>query len=344
MKIKKIFSTVISIAICLSVLSINVNADNYMDNNVSVNSSTNMYDELTEDNTSFTENSIDTYEVEYVDMFENTYKTNFTLPVGNGGGINLCSTLNWTVKAGGISRTSSEWELMVGDFIDFDLTFSPALESSELKIGLYNVNTKKTQYISHSGGKIKGKYFIKTDGTYKLEIKNTSIEDVSVSGTVNFAILKDIGVRLCSQEKSNWCWAACSEMVSEYYGYPTTQTDIVTEVKKGIVNVSGSPEDIKNAIEFATSNKYTTPGSYKAASGISDISNQINNLKPVIMFFVVNGENHVCVATAVDKNGIYVKYNNPAPMNIGQVCHKKYSELISDSSNKYTQYMTISAK
>lgn len=39
-----------------------------------------------------------------------------------------------------------------------------------------------------------GKYYIKTAGTYKLEVKNSSSEAVSVTGTVNFAILTDIGV------------------------------------------------------------------------------------------------------------------------------------------------------
>lgn len=133
-------------------------------------------------------------------------------------------------------------------------------------------------------------------------------------------------------------------MVSEYYGYSTTQTSIVSKVKGSVVNETGSPTDIKNAVEYATLIVYTTSGSYTSATEISNISNQIKTSRPVIMFFVNSAGNHVCVATAVDNSGTYVKYNNSSPLNSGKVYHKKYSELITDSTNKYTQYMTVSKK
>lgn len=81
-------------------------------------------DNLLEDNsiisTDISENPYD-IDVEYENTFENTYNTLSE----NNGGISTYSTLNWSVKAAGTTRSTSEWTLKVGDFIDFDLTFPP---------------------------------------------------------------------------------------------------------------------------------------------------------------------------------------------------------------------------
>lgn len=46
------------------------------------------------------------------------------------------------------------------------------------------------------------------------------------------------------QHQSQWCWAACIEMVFRYYGYSVSQERIVRETWGQIVNLPGQPDQI----------------------------------------------------------------------------------------------------
>src|SRR5690242_14048954 len=46
------------------------------------------------------------------------------------------------------------------------------------------------------------------------------------------------------QHQSEWCWAACLEMVFRYYGFHVSQQQIVQETWGTIVNLPGSPQQI----------------------------------------------------------------------------------------------------
>ena len=46
------------------------------------------------------------------------------------------------------------------------------------------------------------------------------------------------------QYLSQWCWAACIEMVFRYYGFRVSQARIVQETWDSIVNLPGSPRQI----------------------------------------------------------------------------------------------------
>ena len=46
------------------------------------------------------------------------------------------------------------------------------------------------------------------------------------------------------QHLSQWCWAACIEMVFRYYGFHVPQARIVSETWGGIVNLPGRPDQI----------------------------------------------------------------------------------------------------
>ncbi|MEY8689180.1 MAG: papain-like cysteine protease family protein [Leptothrix sp. (in: b-proteobacteria)] len=46
------------------------------------------------------------------------------------------------------------------------------------------------------------------------------------------------------QHLSQWCWAACIEMVFTYYGHPVQQERIVSETWGAIVNLPGQPGQI----------------------------------------------------------------------------------------------------
>jgi Papain-like cysteine protease AvrRpt2 len=46
------------------------------------------------------------------------------------------------------------------------------------------------------------------------------------------------------QKRSNWCWAACIEMIFRYYGYSVSQDQIVLETWGTIDNLPGNPQQI----------------------------------------------------------------------------------------------------
>jgi hypothetical protein len=46
------------------------------------------------------------------------------------------------------------------------------------------------------------------------------------------------------QHQTQWCWAACIEMVFRYYGYIVPQAAIVQQTWGGIVNLPGQPAQI----------------------------------------------------------------------------------------------------
>lgn len=46
------------------------------------------------------------------------------------------------------------------------------------------------------------------------------------------------------QEDSQWCWAACIEMVFRYYGYRVRQQRIVSDTWGSLVNMPGRPDQI----------------------------------------------------------------------------------------------------
>ncbi len=54
---------------------------------------------------------------------------------------------------------------------------------------------------------------------------------VAIDNSVFVAMLDEsIEDCVCMQEKDNWCWAACIEMILEYYGIYESQSDIVSYV------------------------------------------------------------------------------------------------------------------
>ena len=83
-------------------------------------------------------------------------------------------SINWTVAPNKTIRSANEYSLKAGDIINFDIAISPAMDTSELKIGIYNIDTRTSTYLSHTSTSLSGKYTIRTDGNYKIIVKNLS--------------------------------------------------------------------------------------------------------------------------------------------------------------------------
>lgn len=61
-----------------------------------------------------------------------------------------------------------------------------------------------------------------------------------------FAASKTLGVSEIDQNKTEWCWAACSEMIGKYYdsGSNRDQYDLVEYIKGNTDNQPGNTSNI----------------------------------------------------------------------------------------------------
>ena len=61
---------------------------------------------------------------------------------------------------------------------------------------------------------------------------------------LNSAIAHVTAAAVGGQHMTQWCWAACIEMVFRYYGFAVPQARIVADTWGGIVNLPGQPQQI----------------------------------------------------------------------------------------------------
>lgn len=88
-----------------------------------------------------------------------------------------------------------------------------------------------------------------------------------------------LSVPAYQQEQSNWCWAACSKSIIQYFkGASPTQSNIVKFVFGSVVNQGATASQTQSALANwnVTSSKLLSPLSYAA------VQSQINNNHPII--------------------------------------------------------------
>ena len=93
---------------------------------------------------------------------------------------------------------------------------------------------------------------------------------------------KTLSVTACTQEKNNWCWAACTKMLLGYYGEDISQEEIVKSVKgtNTAEDVTGTSLEVKDFL-----NSYMGLTSFKNNSGtFATIKTRISVGSPVILF------------------------------------------------------------
>lgn len=111
--------------------------------------------------------------------------------------------------------------------------------------------------------------------------------------------IKDI-----KQEKSNWCWAACSEIVgkSVYPSSSVSQSQIVNKLKGSIGNYLGSINDIMAGCEYAGNYKkrFTYGDScYNELLDFSQVGTRIGNgIGVIAAVYVTNNLQHDVVIAA----------------------------------------------
>ncbi|MBU5445199.1 C39 family peptidase [Paenibacillus sp. MSJ-34] len=117
------------------------------------------------------------------------------------------------------------------------------------------------------------------------------------------AASKTLSLTRIQQAKTNWCWAAASEMVGKYKNSSTTKTqwDVVLQEKgKDYPNVGGTVSNIKNGIKLVGGNKVTVTDSSSPLS-FATIQSQIDSANPSVMWIDWNsGGAHVVVSAGYD--------------------------------------------
>ncbi len=103
-----------------------------------------------------------------------------------------------------------------------------------------------------------------------------------------------------SQEKSNWCWAACSKMIGHFHGHNKTQSQIVVHVKNANVNEAATDSEVVKAIKYACGSSYTVTDCHGTIP-YEYIQNYITRGLPfVIKINWAGGGAHVEVLSAYD--------------------------------------------
>lgn len=140
-----------------------------------------------------------------------------------------------------------------------------------------------------------------------------------------------LGVAEIDQYKTNWCWAACSEMIGSYYNSSAgrDQYDIVQKVKGNTNNVTGSAEEIRKAIDYASGDSVSFTAEYEALP-FASCQTEINNSDPFVACLM--GRNMHAVVVAGYKTGStnYLYVVDPNPANGAQ--YYSYTQMVNGTT------------
>ena len=159
----------------------------------------------------------------------------------------------------------------------------------------------------------------------------------------------DLSISLYGQEKSKWCWAACAQMVAEYYGYQKSQNSIVTYVKGDADNDGATDTEVIEALEYATStttNGTTTHLNFTALTTFSEdlIYQKLKSGHPVIIKTHDQSSlgYHVSVVYGYEGWGSdnLLLINDPWPVNAGAREAHSYTSY-QNSLKKITQIFVL---
>lgn len=85
--------------------------------------------------------------------------------------------------------------------------------------------------------------------------------DVDSENVLTTRSSESLSVTRYQQVETNWCWAACAQMIGKYMtGTAKSQTSIVKAIKGYVVNDSAADWELKKAIDYAlgSSSYYST--------------------------------------------------------------------------------------
>lgn len=141
--------------------------------------------------------------------------------------------------------------------------------------------------------------------------KLLSVATLTLLLALNLTIVCNAGTLIMTnvkQEKSNWCWAACSQMVGTWKWGNKTQSDIVRYTYgSSLPNYTASSSQTAFAATYASNNNATwTVGSTLFLSEVTTQINSRNN--PVIAGCLYNSGSggHMLVVRGVSNNSLLI--------------------------------------
>ena len=107
---------------------------------------------------------------------------------------------------------------------------------------------------------------------------------VRIDGSISVARVNDY-IESCfhRQYKDNWCWAACVQMVLDYYGLDVTQTRIVERTYGNDYDFTANKNDVVGALNGWRVSGYTVRASYERYKNAKTLIDAIASGKPLII-------------------------------------------------------------
>ena len=155
--------------------------------------------------------------------------------------------------------------------------------------------------------------------------------------TNEFEYMRATSVNYGEQIQSNWCWAACVQMVLNYHGLKVNQLDVVTRIYGSPnVNEPANEQQILTALSGWApdfSGRYSAINAYGGYTSIEEIITGLSGKWPLIVGLRNKGSNigHACVLTGIyysiqyDESGRFIGYlpdkvviRDPWPQNVSR--------------------------
>lgn len=107
---------------------------------------------------------------------------------------------------------------------------------------------------------------------------------VRIDGSISVARVNDY-MESCfhRQYKDNWCWAACVQMVLDYYGLPVSQSRIVERAYGDDYDFTANKHDIISALNGWYVGGYTVRASYESYKSAKTLIDAIASGRPLII-------------------------------------------------------------
>ncbi|MEZ5007403.1 MAG: papain-like cysteine protease family protein [Chitinophagales bacterium] len=119
-----------------------------------------------------------------------------------------------------------------------------------------------------------------------------------------------------NQRQSNWCWAACSQMILNYHGLYVTQEEIVKRIYGDLIDKPANEEQIKMALSGWAPNvqgRMSNIGCQSGLNSVNEITEALAYKWPLIVGLKMPESEigHAYVLTAIYYS--VDQYNNTVP-------------------------------
>lgn len=134
-------------------------------------------------------------------------------------------------------------------------------------------------------------------------------EIIRIDGSISVACVNN-HIEYChhSQYKENWCWAACVQMVLDYYDLYVSQTTIVKRTYGNEYNITANKNDIVGAIDGWYIRGHVVKAKYERYKSAKTLIDAVSSGHPLIVGLNENSSiGHAYVLTHIffknDYNG-----------------------------------------